>query len=284
MIAERNDIMKRLLITFCLASGLLMLETASACAHDEARFPDWSGQWSRVPDGGVPRYDPSRPLHAQGAPLKAEYQALHEASKRDIAGGRFGRDMNYRCFPSSMPRMMTGISFMEFLISPSVTHVLFEQLMFPARRVYTDGRTWPSKSEPSFTGYSIGKWVDTDADGMYDVLEVETRNIRSPKVWDQTGMPMADDNDAIVTERIYQDKNNSDLLLNEMTTIDNSLTRPWSATKRYRRSKNVMWVDYACVDGNPYIVIEGEAYVLGIDGKLSPTRKDQPLPDLRHFQ
>jgi hypothetical protein len=69
-----------------------------------------------------------------------------------------------------------------------------------------------------------------------------------------------------------------------MTTIDNSLNRPWSALKRYRRSKQVVWVDYSCVDGNPYLVIEGQTYMLGGDGKLMPTRKDQPPPSLERFQ
>jgi hypothetical protein len=179
--------------------------------------------------------------------------------------------------------MMTGISFMEFLISPSATHVLFEQLMFPPRRIYTDGRSFPDHAEPSFSGYSIGKWLDSDANGQYDTLEVETRNIRGPKVWDQTGMPMADDNDGVVKERLHLDKENPDILVNDMTTIDNSLIRPWAATKRYRRSKNVIWVDYACVDGNPYLMIEGETYVVGSDGKLTPTKNNQSAPDLRHF-
>jgi hypothetical protein len=180
--------------------------------------------------------------------------------------------------------MMTGLSFMEFLISASATHVLFEQLTFAPRRIFTDGRTWPANLEPTFTGYSIGQWIDSQGDGRYDTLEVETRNIRGPKFWDQTGMPMADDNEAIVKERIHLDKSNPDVLLNEMTTIDNSLIRPWSALKRYRRSKNVLWVDYSCIDGNPYLVIEGETYVLGWDGKLMPTRKNQRGPDLRHFK
>src|SRR5205814_7386259 len=104
-----------------------------------------------------------------------------------------GLDTNYRCNPSTMPRTMSGISFMEFVISSSATYVLFEQLTFAARRIYTDGREWPKQYEPSYVGHSIGKWIDGDSDGQYDTLEVETRNIRGPKTWDQTGMPMADD-------------------------------------------------------------------------------------------
>jgi hypothetical protein len=70
------------LIIAALAAGL-WVTTAGAQVIDLGKYPDWSGQWNRVPDGGQPRYDPSKPLRAQGAPLKPEYQALHEASLRD---------------------------------------------------------------------------------------------------------------------------------------------------------------------------------------------------------
>ena len=260
-----------------------LMVASPATGHDETRYPDWSGQWHRVPDGGPPRFDPSKPLRRQEAPLKPDYRARHEASMRDIDAGGFGLDNNYRCFPSTMPRTMSGITFMEFVISASVTRVLFEQLTFAPRRIYTDGRDWPKSQEPAFVGYSIGQWRDSDGDGRYDTLEVETRNIRGPKTWDQTGMPMADDNEAVIKERIYLDRSNRDLMRNEMTAVDNSLTRPWSVLKTYRRIKDPLWVDFSCTEGNPYVLIENQPYVVGADGKLAPTRKGQPAPDLSHF-
>ena len=82
----------------------LLLLAAPASAQEQAKFPDWSGQWTKVPDGGVPRYDPSKPIRAQEAPLKPEYRVRHEASMRDQDAGGFGLDTNYACFPSTMPR------------------------------------------------------------------------------------------------------------------------------------------------------------------------------------
>ncbi len=32
-----------------------------------------------------------------------------------------------------------------------------------------------------------------------------------------------------------------------------------------------------------YVYVENETYFIGADGKLMPTRKDQPPPDLRYF-
>jgi hypothetical protein len=267
-----------------IAVGALLLVARPTLAEDQAKFPDWSGQWTKVPDGGVPRYDPSKPIRKQEAPLKPEYRARHEASMRDQDAGGFGLDTNYACFPSTMPRTMSGITRMEFLIAPAVTHILFEHMTFAPRRIYTDGRDWPKDHEPTFLGYSIGRWVDPDPDGRFQTLEVETRNIRGPKTWDQSGMPMADDNDAVIKERLYLDKANPAVLHDELTTTDNSLTRPWSAIKSYQREKEVIWVDNTCTESNPYVTIEGQTYYLSAEGKLMPMKKDQPPPDLRYFK
>ena len=258
---------------------------ASAQTYDPSRFPDWSGQWNRVPDGGVPRYDPSKPIRRQEAPLKPEYQALHEASMKDIDAGGVGLDTHYACMPMGMPRQMSGVTYMEFLFSPSVTHILFEDTTASTRRIYTDDRDFPTKREPTFAGYSIGRWLDTDGDGRYDTLEVETRNIRGPRTWDQTGMPMANDNATVIRERLQLDKANPNVLRNEMTTIDNSLTRPWTVMKSYRRrTQNITWEENNCVEGNAYITINKQVYFVSGDGLLMPQKKDQPPPDLRYFK
>jgi hypothetical protein len=267
-----------------LTAGL-WATTATGQIIDLGKYPDWKGQWSRVPDGGNPRYDPSKPLRNQEAPLKPEYKALHEASIRDINAGGFGRDNHYACQPMGMPRQMSGISAMEFLFSPGVTHILFEDVTAHTRRIYTDGREFPKGREPTFTGYSIGKWLDTDGDGRFDTLEVETRNIRGPRLFDQTGLPTADDNDAVIKERLYLDKVNPNVLHDEMTTTDNALTRPWTVMKNYRRTaQNVTWEENNCIEGNTYITINKQVYFTSSDGHLMPQKKDQTPPDLRYFK
>jgi hypothetical protein len=77
------------------------------------------------------------------------------------------------------------------------------------RRVFTDGRKFPDDEGPSWMGYSIGKWVDEDGDGRYDVLEIETRNLKNPRTYDASGLPMHKDGQTIVKERLYLDKSRS---------------------------------------------------------------------------
>jgi hypothetical protein len=74
------------------------------------------------------------------------------------------------------------------------------------RRIFTDGRDWPTQIEPTFAGYSIGRWVDEDGDGRYDTLEVETRDFKGPRAHDEAGLPLHFDNQSIFRERIYRDK------------------------------------------------------------------------------
>jgi hypothetical protein len=261
----------------------LSILVASAETFDSSKYPDWSGQWRWIPDGDVPRYDHTKPVRKQEAPLKPEYQALFEASIRDQDSGGFGLDTNYACIPQTMPRLMNGIVPFEFVVSPEITHVLFERMNYQGRRVYTDGRQWPTDQEPISTGYSIAQWLDTDGDGRFDTLAVETRSIRGPKTWDQSGMPMASDNETIVKERLYLDQKDSNILHNEMTTIDNSLTRPWAATTDYRRNPKVTWREDACL-ANPYVTIGRQVYMLSADGRLMPLKKNQSPPDLSYFK
>jgi hypothetical protein len=266
-----------------MALVVLSMPSLRGEIFDSSKYPDWSGQWRWVPDGDVPRYDHTKPIRRQEAPLKPEYQALFEASIKDQDSGGFGLDTNYACIPQTMPRLMNGIVPFEFVLSPEITHILFERMNYQGRRIYTDGRPWPKGQEPISTGYSIAQWLDTDGDGRFDTLAIETRSIRGPKTWDQSGMPMASDNETIVNERLYLDKNDPNILHNEMTTIDNSLTRPWSAITDYRRNPKVMWHEDACL-ANPYITIEKQVYMLSADGRLMPLKKNQSPPDLGYFK
>jgi hypothetical protein len=264
----------------------LWATAAPAQIVDMGKFPDWAGQWRRVPDGGPPRYDPSKPNGlGQQAPLVPEAQASLEASLKDQAAGGQGNDVTYKCIPTGMPRMMSGVFPHEFVFTPDTTFMLFEFMINAPRRIYTDGRAWPKDlGEPTFVGYSIGKWLDTDGDGRYDELDVETRNLRTPHTFDQAGIPFSDDGKGVVKERIFLDKANPDILHIEMTTIDSSLTRPWTAMKNFRRSRDVLWSENNCTEGNNHVVVGTENYYLSADGYLMPARKGQPAPDLRYFK
>jgi hypothetical protein len=262
----------------CVAGFSLPL--AAAKAHDESKYPDFSGQWARI--GGI-QWDPSKPRgRAQQAPLTPEYQAVLEASMADQAAGGGGNDPVGRCTPQGMPRIMTVVFPMEIVVTPATTHILFDYAM--PRRIYTDGRDWPKEIEPSFLGYSIGKWIDENGDGRYDVLEIETRGLKGPRSYEDSGIPFHADNETVIKERISVDKANPNLLHDEITSIDHALTRPWTITKNYRRVPNPIWFQNNCSEDNRHVTIGKEDYFISGDDFLMPAKKDQAPPDLRYFK
>jgi hypothetical protein len=263
-------------------AAALAFTITGAAAFDDTKYPDWGGQWKR-PRGLATQWDQGKPAGlGQQAPLTPEYQARLVASIADQANGGQGLDTRYKCLTNGMPRVMGVIFPIEFVILPNLTYVNFEAFM--PRRIYTDGRDFPKDEEPSFMGYSIGKWLDTDNDGRFDTLEVETRNFKGPRTVEFSGIPMHDDNETVVKERISLDKADPNVMHNEITIIDHAFTRPWTVDKRYRRDRTVMWYEDNCNENNNHIVIGKENYFMSGDGYLMPAKKDQAPPDLRYFK
>jgi hypothetical protein len=257
-------------------------------AQDLSKYPDWSGQWKIKSDPqlsfGV-GWDPTKPAGpGQQAPLTPEYQARYDANLADQAAGGQGEERHSYCVPLGMPRVMTVVYPMEIVITPKTTYILTDNS--EPRRVFTDGREWPSEIEPSFNGLSIGKWVDADANGRYATLEVETRGMKGPRTFEASGIRLHDDNDTVVKERIYLDKTDKNTLYDEITTIDHALTRPWAVTKKYARDANPtpIWHFNECAENNPLVRIGDDSYYVGGDGLLMPTKKGQAPPDLRYFK
>ena len=269
-------------LTALTVTATLVLTIGSAAAFDDSKYPDWSGQWRR-PSGVGTQWDQTKPSGlAQQAPLTPEYQARLAASVADQARGGQGEDSRVSCITAGMPRIMTGTRPFELVVLPEVTYVYGEGNM--PRRIYTDGRSFPTNEEPTFMGYSVGKWIDEDGDGKYDVLEVETRDFKGPRTYENSGMRLHDDNASVIKERFFLDKANPGLLRIEITTIDHALTRPWTVLKTFRRERNVLWAEYDCAESNNHVVVGKEYYFLSGDGYLMPTRKDQPPPDSRYFK
>jgi hypothetical protein len=260
----------------------LTFAVAAAQAHDETKYPDFSGQWSRG-DGGAGWDENKKNGLAQNPPLTPDYQAIFEANVASVAAGGEVYNDQSRCMPSGFPRMMIAYEPLEVIVTGKTTYVRIDHLS-EFRRIYTDGRDWPAELEPTFAGYSIGKWIDQDGDGRYDVLEVETRGIKGPHSYDANGIPFHKDGEAVIKERIHLDKDNPDILRDDITTFDHALTKPWTVTRSYHRERNAPWYEHVCAEENHHLAIGKESYFLSADGLLMPTRKDQPPPDLKYFK
>src|SRR5215831_5054516 len=263
---------------------------ANAQAAEGSKYPNWKGQWDAINPtfgGQGVKFDPTKRFGpAQQAPLTPEYQKVHEESMADQAKGGQGNFIDHtKCIPGGMPSMMSALA-QEYIVTQETTYV---SVTTDLRRIFTDGRPWPTDLEPTYQGYSIGKWIDEDGDGIYDVLEVETRGpFKGPRAYDATGLPLHIDNQSVFKERIYRDRDDPKILHDVITTIDRALTRPWTVDKKYVHSANPRprWGVVSCAENmnNSMIAIGRESYYMSGDGMLMPVRKNQPPPDLRYFK
>jgi hypothetical protein len=271
---------------------LALIVSAGAAAAEESKYPDLRGQWLGVLRSvpglpGQPSFDSGKPWgKGQGAPLTSEYEKVLEANLRAQEEGGFGEWRGSYCLGFGMPLIAYGFQPMEIIVTPETTYLQVNWVEH-VRRVFTDGRDWPSEIRATLTGYSIGRWVSTNNDGRYDVLEVETRGpFKGPRHYDAAGVPLHHDNQSIFKERFFLDQADRNLLHDEITTIDHALTRPWTVTRDFRRNPNPRpeWDEFVCAEGNVYVEIEHQAYYLSADGLVMPMSKGQKPPDLRYFR
>jgi len=77
------------------------------------------------------------------------------------------------------------------------------------------------------------------------------------------------DNQTLVKERLFLDKNDKDILRNEITTIDKAFTRPWTV------GKTIKWCTIRVVGISLPAALQCgfhsvDEYRLGPDGRLMP--------------
>jgi hypothetical protein len=281
-------------ITVLVAGTLALFGAEPGRALDAAAVQaEFSGRWVRV--GGpnwvqpadvaqfFPLYDPRQYLPPPPGLLTSQYQAIFEANRADQAAGGVGDVPSTFCIPQGMPMMMDLYDPMEIIVTPAVAYILISHVNDSYRRIYTDGRDWPTNVQPTFAGYSIGRWVDREGGVL---LEAETRFFRGPRAYDASGLPLARDNQSIIKERFSLDPAGHDTIYDEITVIDHALTRPWTITRKAVRDANPhpAWRTEECPADNSWVRIGKDAYYMSADGDLMPTRKDQAPPDLKYFK
>jgi hypothetical protein len=119
--------------------------------------------------------------------------------------------------------------------TPAVTLMLYE-IFVAYRQIHTDGRALPARRDPSWYGYSVGRW---DADAFV----VETVGITERTWLDDSGYPHSDD--MKITERIQ--RADFGRMTIEFTFDDpKTYTRPWSVTVPFELMPDTELLEYVC--------------------------------------
>lgn len=156
-----------------------------------------------------------KPGEVEMTPWAAAIQQQREA--REHVDDPYGY-----CLPPGVPRITFAGGPFKVLQTPQVTAFLYETLVgMIFRQVFTDGRPLPDVTEPSWLGYSVGRWEG-------DTLVVESAGFRDGGWLDtRKGRPHSD---ALrVTERF---RRTSVGRMELAITIDDrkAFVKPWTIT------------------------------------------------------
>jgi len=179
--------------------------------------PDLSGVWE--PEG-------LQSIHSSASAL-----LLHPDAKGKTA------DPDANCTLSGVPRLDLGPKPFKILQSPDEVVILY-QAYTTYRQVFTDGRPLPIDPQPSWLGYSVGKW-----DG--DTLVVDTIGFNDLTWLDNAGTPHSES--LHVTERFHRrDKEHLDIQI----TIDDPKTfsHPFTVTQHARLAPAIELTESICLE------------------------------------
>ena len=208
-------------------------DLAAPTPKTAAGKPDLTGMWLAV-DGKHYR-DLAMDMGPGGAPMQPWAKALSE--QRDAENHK--ADPLAQCMPPGVPRVEThGGHPFKIIQMPREVVILYETSSNDVfREIFTDGRPLPEITQPSWKGYSVGKW-----DG--DTLVVDTDGFND-KPWLDTYKAHPQTEKLHVTERFRRPSTGK---LEIGITIDDpgAYTKPWSAKISYNLQPDAELMETVC--------------------------------------
>lgn len=196
--------------------------------------PDLSGIWKQ-PNGVKYTVNLAADLKPEDVPMQPWAAKLYRERQENLSKD----DPVGHCNLPGVPQMEAVPYPYKILQYPGQITILYEAFA-TFRQIFTDGRQLPKDPNPSWMGYSVGRW-----DG--DTLVVDTAGFND-KTWiDTGGHPHSD---ALhVTERFHRkDVGHMDLQI----TIDDpkAYTRPWTVTYPLTLMPDTELLEYLCTENN----------------------------------
>jgi hypothetical protein len=215
---------------------------AAACPRTADGRPDLSGLWVMQPNReATPNFPGCEPTAEEftniGWSLKdgLPYQPWAAALvKKRLAEVRLHDPLSY-CLPTGPVRLHTWSTPRKVVQTPGLL-VILNELNASYRQIFTDGRPLPADPNPSWNGYSSGKWEG-------DVLVVQTSGFRDGLWLDSTGNPMTDA--AKLTEHFHR-VNFGHMEIKITVDDPKAYTKPWTVTLYQGIKLDTDLLDFVC--------------------------------------
>jgi len=206
--------------------------------------PDLSGIWSwdhnrPCPPDGCPDQPVGQEFINIGWAIKGglPYQPWASEFVKQNRATNSKDDPQSKCLPRGSVRTLTDGLLKKFVQVPGLLVILTERNA-SYRQIFTDGRPLPADPNPSWNGYSSGKWEG-------DTLVVQSNGFREGTWLDTGGSPLTES--AKVTEKFRRP--NFGTLEIEITVDDpKAYTKPWTITLKQPIVVDTELLDYICLE------------------------------------
>jgi hypothetical protein len=197
--------------------------------------PDLNGVWEPIKTYSR---DLAADLHPStpSVPFQPWAKALADAR----ADGSHSRDdPPAQCLPQGVPRLGGAPGPWKLVQTPGLVVIIYESFTL-WRQIFTDGRKLAAEVNPTWLGYSTGRW-----DG--DTLVVETRGFNGKPWLDQVGKPSTEQL-RVVERYSRRDFGHLDIEI----TIDDpgAYTKPWTVVEHFDLRPETDLLEFACNENN----------------------------------
>ena len=194
--------------------------------------PDLSGIWE--PEGTKFIRNLAADLKPGDVSMQPWAKALYDERKTGVLSKE---EPDANCLPQGVPKINAAPVPWRIVQTPGMVVILYEAFT-QWRQVFTDGRALPTDPNPTWLGYSVGKW-----DG--DALVVDTIGFNGKAWLDQEGHPASD---ALhVTERFRRTTFGQ---LELQITIDDpkTYTKPWTVIEKPHLLADTELLEFVCLE------------------------------------
>ncbi|MEQ1886770.1 MAG: hypothetical protein ABL967_17040 [Bryobacteraceae bacterium] len=205
--------------------------------------PDFSGMWqpaNRLPCNGVTLICGDLPASKQFLNIGAENAEpvpYRPESLEKMKSYGLADDPYLNCITPGGPRMHLLPTMKKVIQTPGLMAIL-DEYNASYRQIFLDGRPFPEDPQPSYAGYSVGKWAG-------ETLVVESLGYRDDQWLDVQGSPLT--NAAKVTERFR--RLNFGSLEIEVTIEDlKAYTKPWTFLVKQDAVLDTEMLDAICLE------------------------------------
>jgi hypothetical protein len=206
--------------------------------------PDFSGVWDVEhnrpcpPDGCADLYV-GREFINIGSTLKGglPYLPWAAAITRKRTEDLRLEDPNSFCLPIGIVRMHTMPLYKRIIQVPGMVVILYEHQV-TYRQIFTDGRALPVDPNPSWVGYSSGKWEG-------DTLVVQSSGFREGIWLDANGSPLSPD--ARITER-FRRVSYGKMEIDVTVDDPKAYSAPWTVKLNQFIVLDTELLDYVCTE------------------------------------